>query len=359
MKILKAKPIHFKKANAYLGAFIICLLVIIQIGITNSDGFQLVISNAILIVSTYFLWAFLIEYLNGVLPSLNKKDYTIKIVFEVVFSVFILIIFHLIITNILYYTFIAIVSNQTFFEAILSFKPFVLKSILSRFFDILIIVFLLKVYETFYLVQQQKLKVVQLEKELHTTQLTVIRSQLNPHFLFNSLHTLNTLIGFDNDKAKVILIKITNLLRKILTLENVPLITFEEELEYFKDYLEIEQERFFDRLKIDVKVDEDTKHIKVPTLILQPLIENAFKHGVSLVEKNAKVELTASIVDNLLHIKLINSVPKHQQNLINNSTKVGLKNLNEKLKTVFGSDFHFSTNKENHVFIAYLKLKPL
>lgn len=359
MQILKSKQLHFKKRYAYLGALVISLIVIIQVGIANGNVFRLFIGNSILILSTYFLWTYLIEYLNGILPTTTNKKYGLKQVNGIVITIVILIIFHLIITNALYYTYIVFTSNQTFLEAINSFKPFVLKSILSRLLDVIVIVIFLKIFETYYVNQQQKLKVIQLEKELHSTQLQILRAQLNPHFLFNSLHTLNTLIGFDNDKAKVILIKITNLLRKILTLEQTPFIAFEEELEYFKDYLEIEQERFFDRLTIKIDVDENTKKIKVPTLILQPLIENAFKHGVSLAQNDAKVEFSGKLIDDILHIKLSNTIPKTDRNSIQNSTKVGLKNLNEKLQSVFNNDFHFSTTKEESTFIAHLKLKAL
>lgn len=359
MQILNAKKPNFKKKYAYLGAVIISLIIVFQVGLSNGNIFRLFLGNAILVFSTYLLWAYLIEYLNGVLPSFRKKYFDLKQLLSVVVSVFVLIIFHLIITNILYYSFITLTTKQTFFEGLNSFKPFVLKSILSRVLDVIVIILILKIYETYHENQQQKLKVIQLEKELHSTQLQILRAQLNPHFLFNSLHILNTLIGFDNDKAQSILLKITNLLRKILTIEQTPIITFDEELEYFKDYLEIEQERFFDRLTITLDIDDNTRKIKIPTLILQPLIENAFKHGVSLVEKDAIVKLSAKLKERFLEIELINSVPTESKNIPKNSTKVGLKNLNEKLKSVFGNDFHFSTQKEENVFVVKLKLKPL
>ena len=106
------------------------------------------------------------------------------------------------------------------------------------------------------------------------------------------------------------IIKVTHLLRNLLDQRGKHLIAFEEELAYFERYLDIEQERFHDRLTVNFDIEEATKPVLVPTLMLQPLIENAFKHGISLIEEKAQIKLSASIKDQKLAIKLSNSIPK-------------------------------------------------
>ena len=97
------------------------------------------------------------------------------------------------------------------------------------------------------------------------------------------------MIGFDDVKARSIVIKMTHLLRKMLNEKNRHIITLEEEIEYFKNYLAIEQERFNDRLLVTYKLEETTKSLEVPALVLQPLIENAFKHGIALIEGKCEI----------------------------------------------------------------------
>jgi LytS/YehU family sensor histidine kinase len=191
---------------------------------------------------------------------------------------------------------------------------------------------------------------VELENQLHISQLETLKAQLNPHFLFNALHALHTLIGYDDNKAKSMTIKISSLLRKILDQKDKHMVTLEEELDYLKDYLEIEQERFHDRLSINFDIQEDTKSLMVPNLILQPLAENAFKHGISLVEGEGVISLSSLMKDNLLLIEMSNTLPKGNKSSNIKSTRLGLSNLRNRLEQLYGDDYDLKTERKEDNF---------
>lgn len=358
MKILERQKLNIKKKYILIAAILLSFIIVLQINSTNtSNTLKVTLSDIVFFIANYSLWALMIEYVYGAVKPFNvSSNWNLLLIFRAFISLIILVFIHLIITNIIYYSFVIFKTGISVLEAFNNFKPFILKSILSRCIDVFVIIILLKILQTYVTVQKQKLQVLTLENELNVAQLETLRWQLNPHFLFNSLHTLNTLIGYDDERAQEMIIKITNLLRKMLSQKEVHLITFEEELEYFKNYLEIEQERFYDRLNVKLEIEKETNNILVPTLMLQPLIENAFKHGISRIEGKGDIHLKASTIERQLVISICNTIPKEGSVPSPLSTKVGLVNLKNRLDKVFGGNYEFSTIKENNQFTATIKI---
>jgi LytS/YehU family sensor histidine kinase len=237
------------------------------------------------------------------------------------------------------------------------FQPFLFKSILSRVLDVVVIVFLIKLLEGYWTLQKQKLQVVSLENQLHLSQLEALRAQLDPHFLFNTLHTLHALIGYDDRKAKSMLIKVTSLMRKTLEQRGRHLISLEEELEYVQNYLDIEQERFHDRLNVILDMTQQAKQLQVPALILQPLIENAFKHGISLLETAGEIRLSAQIADGQLVLELQNSVPLETKHSPIPSNGLGLTNLKKRLTQEYGKTYTFSADRNGSFFVVRIQIE--
>lgn len=359
MQILRKHPLNIKRGYLYIAALIFSFILVLQV--SNANGVSSiygVLRYVVFFLVNYFTWIFLIDYIYGAVESIHLKSKNkIKTLLLAVTSLVLLLIFHLVVTNLVYYAYLMTMHDLTFNDVLNDFKPFVLKSMLSRVLDLVIIIIFMKSMQAYWMIQKQKLKVVSLENELHLSQLEALRAQLNPHFLFNTLHTLNSLIGYDNEKARSMIIKVTHLLRKMLDQKGKHMITFEEELDYFRSYLEIEQERFHDRLEVQLEIGEETKSLVVPALILQPLIENAFKHGISLIEGNGKIKLSASIEDNKLVIFLSNTISDRGKLSVVHSTKVGLDNLKNRLDQVFEKDYEFSARKEGDVFVVSLKMK--
>ncbi|OSY87233.1 hypothetical protein WH52_12280 [Tenacibaculum holothuriorum] len=360
MAILSKYKLEVPKKYVFISALLFSFAVILQVVNAEPEINALVyIRHITLFTAVYLFWALTIDYLCGVVKPFDENKPKFTQFLERFISATILVLLNLIVTNVLYYTILIIFTNFTFAEVYDDFSPYLLKSILIRFLDVIIIGAVLKIIEAYQIVQKQKLKVVSLENKLHLSQLEALRNQLDPHFLFNTLHTLNTLIGYDDKKARSMVVKVTNLLRKILDKREKHLITFEEELEYFTSYLDIEEERFHDRLEVTIDVEDRTLSVMVPTLILQPLIENAFKHGISQIEDKGKISLEVKLQERFLVINLSNSIPKKNHSSVINSTRVGLTNLQSRLQQVYGDDFKFSTKKKNDMFSVTIKINEI
>jgi len=150
-------------------------------------------------------------------------------------------------------------------------------------------------YQSFHFYQaamERQTRAAQLETQLSHAELENLKSQLHPHFLFNSLHTIGVLMQEDVDAASHLLVTLGDLLRMALERRDNE-ITLESELEFVGKYLEIEQTRFHDRLKVHMDVPPDLLGVYVPSLALQPLVENAIKHGISVDSAAGRLEIAA------------------------------------------------------------------
>jgi|GEM_PF-1698446 len=357
MNILRSHSTDIPKRYVYISALLFSLAVIIQVSATEQNpSTGLFLRRFILFGSIYAFWALVLDYINSLIKPFEKgKPILVQISARLVSATF-LVLLNVLTTNIIYYSILIAFAGFTISEAYLDFQPYIIKTIIVRFFDIIAIGFMLKLIEANQTLQAQKLRVVSLENQLHISQLETLRNQLDPHFLFNTLHTLNTLIGYDDKKARSMVIKITNLLRKILDKREKQLITFDEEMDYFKNYLEIEEERFHDRLEVAIDIEHETRDIMVPTLMLQPLIENAFKHGIAQIEGKGLISLKAFIKRDVFTINLSNNIPEHNLPSPPNSTKVGLQNLESRLQQVYGKEYVLNTETIENNFVATIKI---
>lgn len=165
-------------------------------------------------------------------------------------------------------------------EASLSL-PFVVGRLHGNLLTYLAIVAGWNLVETYRRARERELRASRLEARLAEARLSALKMQLHPHFLFNTLHAISTLMHRDVDAADRMLTRLGDLLR--LTLENAGTqeVRLKEELDFLEQYLEIERTRFGDRLTIEFEVDPETLDARVPNLILQPLVENAIRHGVA------------------------------------------------------------------------------
>lgn len=180
-------------------------------------------------------------------------------------------------------------------------------------------------------------------------QLSALRAQINPHFLFNALTTIGYLINTAPEKAFETLMKLTRLLRGVLS-STGEFSTLSEEIKLIENYLDIEKARFEERLRVKIKVPKDLEKMKIPALILQPLVENAIKHGVSENKKGGEVCISADLKtqDKEVFLKLSvfdTGTGKKAEN-IKNSTGVGLKNISERLKTYYGEKAHLTVKND-------------
>ena len=190
---------------------------------------------------------------------------------------------------------------------------------------------------------------VQLESQASTAQLAMLRYQLNPHFLFNTLNSISTLVLLkQSERANAMLSRLSSFLRYTLVNEPTAKVTLVQEVETLKLYLEIEKMRFEDRLRPHFKIDGDTISARLPSLLLQPLIENAIKYAVTPAEHGADIWITAQREGRAVRIEVADSGPGDGGPVESQSTGLGLANIQDRLAQAYGAAHGFSTRTNEH-----------
>jgi two-component system, LytTR family, sensor kinase len=187
----------------------------------------------------------------------------------------------------------------------------------------------------------EKERLLRAESELREARLLALRYQLNPHFLFNSLNAVSTLVLDGNAPAATrMLAQIGDLLRTSLDSEVTAEVTLSEELAFTEGYLAIEQTRLGERLKIDMSVPLETRDALVPNMLLQPLVENAVRYGVAPLIEGGWIAIKSALDADRLRIVVGNSGRREGEQ--KNGNGIGLGNTAERLKTLYGANFEFS-----------------
>ncbi|MCP3730074.1 histidine kinase [Sphingomonas sp. MG17] len=202
----------------------------------------------------------------------------------------------------------------------------------------------------FYLIVEDQIDQMQvLENQASSAQLAMLRYQLNPHFLFNTLNSISTLVLLkQTDRANAMLARLANFLRYTLANEPTAHVTLAQEVETLKLYLEIEKMRFEQRLRPEFDIDPRTVKARLPSLLLQPLVENAIKYAVTPQEEGAEICVTARLAGERVQITVSDTGPGliEGRNRPSLSTGVGLTNIRERLAQAFGPDHRFETRTD-------------
>jgi two-component sensor histidine kinase len=182
----------------------------------------------------------------------------------------------------------------------------------------------------------------QLEIRLAQTQLSTLRQQLRPHFLFNTLNTITALISVDARSAERMVSGLSSLLRLSLRSDDEQEVPLDREMEMLEHYLEIQRIRFRDRLTIDVRIDPSVRQALVPNLVLQPLVENAIRHGIGPRAAGGRVEIAARRRNGTLELRVEDDgVGPRAGGPSADGTGTGLANTRARLQHLYGSDHRF------------------
>jgi two-component system LytT family sensor kinase len=207
-------------------------------------------------------------------------------------------------------------------------------------------------FVSLYNLSEKNAKEARLESLVKETELKMLRSQINPHFLFNSLNSISSLTITDPDKAREMVIKLSEFMRYALSKKDEQPVTLRSELENLRLYLEIEKVRFGDRLSTEENIEEKCLEIKMPVMLLQPLYENAIKHGVYESTECVAIKTKVSCNSGYLEIVISNNydaVPSPTR-----GTGTGLKNVSRRLDLFYGNKATIKTAKENGVYSVML-----
>ncbi len=190
--------------------------------------------------------------------------------------------------------------------------------------------------------REGELKASQLETQLAQAQLQALKMQLQPHFLFNTLHTIAMLNLKDPKAANRMISRLSDLLRLALDNTGAQEVSLQQELDFLKHYLEIQQTRFQDRLQVKLEIDPASLDARVPNLILQPIVENAIRHGVADQETNGQIEIHACRQNGWLQLRVHDNGPGIPSLAMTQlKLGIGLKNTQDRLTQLYGASHRF------------------
>lgn len=196
--------------------------------------------------------------------------------------------------------------------------------------------------------RERELRAAQLETRLARSQLDALKMQLHPHFLFNTLNSISVLMGDDIKSARRMLTRLSELLRASLENDGAHEVSLKEELEFLTNYLEIEQTRFHDRLTVRMEIEPAALDARVPNLILQPLVENAIRHGIAPRSEGGLVEIRADCRNGMVQLQVRDNGPGVTASESEKSMKgIGLSNTRARLKQLYGPAHSFEMHEAN------------
>jgi two-component system LytT family sensor kinase len=218
------------------------------------------------------------------------------------------------------------------------FSPLVVKTLVFNILIYWVLVSVAHALDYYRRFRERELRATQLERNLTAAKLKTLQMQLNPHFLFNTLHAISALMHKDVKAADRMISRLSDLLRRALDNSETQEVPLHEEIDFLRRYLEIEQARFGERLEVRIEVDPAASNLLVPNLLLQPLVENAIKHGIEPNARKGIVQITAAREDGKLRMEVRDNGKGLGKTY---DERIGLANTRSRLEQLYG---------ENHTF---------
>lgn len=311
--------------NQLLGVLIISLIA------WGQSRFALDGVHLLFITTNYTCWLLLLPWINGWVKS--DKSWKLKGLSRTTFQLILIIGAQWVFSNTLFHLLRFVFLPYPLLPQWNEVLGYLFPSLMGRAIDLALFTGLLAWIHQNSLLNERQLEVVEKQSELQRSKLQSLKNQLNPHFLFNTMHNIAALIGHDDETAHKLTVKVSHLLRKIMTINELEEHSLSEEWEFVQDYLAIESERFQDRLILEVEFDERIKQRIVPTMILQPLVENAFKHGIAHAVGSTTLHIHIQSNEQTDSITIVNE--RFTQAPVTASNGIGLRNLEERLQTYY------------------------
>ncbi len=240
------------------------------------------------------------------------------------------------------------VDYQQFIESTLVFR-FVLGFLL--FIIVIILDYVIIYYDNF---KTNLIREIELSKLVKEAELKSLKYQINPHFIFNSLNSISSLTISNPNKAREMSINLSNFLRKTLADNESQTIKLKDEIDNIKLYLEIEKVRFEERLEFIFNIDDNCEEYEIPNMILQPIVENAIKHGVYESIEKVTINFDCKLEEKFISITIKNNFDASAVSEIGEG--IGLQNISERMELLYGRMDLISINKNSNIFKVLLKI---
>lgn len=203
------------------------------------------------------------------------------------------------------------------------------------------------IYFTYHYVEKtrnEKLDKIRLESLVRELELKTIKSHINPHFIFNALNSIRALVDENPERARTAITELSNILRSSMQAEKIETAPLERELNLVKDYLELEHIRFEDRLMVEYDIDEDTLDQEIPPMMLQTLVENAIKHGISKQISGGKIKIVSDFIKDHLELTVQNT---GSLSIARSPEGFGIVSTQNRLKLLYGDKASFDIKNVN------------
>lgn len=212
-------------------------------------------------------------------------------------------------------------------------------------------------YKTISTNEELKNSILQGELQLKEQQLKYLKLQIHPHFLFNTLNTLYAFSLNKNEKTPEMILQLSNLLDYILYQTQKPLVFLSEEIKHLKDYIELEKNRFQDKLEVNFKTENISEYTQIPPMLFLPFLENSFKHGKD-ANGIIKIDIVLKQKDGQLYFEIINSngSTNSEQNFGTNENGIGLENVKQRLDLLFNNHYYLEIENLQSEFKVKLNI---
>ena len=205
--------------------------------------------------------------------------------------------------------------------------------------------------------RKQQLDALQMEALVKSLELKTIKAHINPHFIFNALNGIRALIDEDPSRARRAITELSNILRSSLSAEKGETVSLQEELKIVKDYLALENMRFEDRLRVEYEIDDETLHCLVPPMMLQTLVENAIKHGISKQIRGGTIRIISDFRENFHELAVQNT--GHLNGTTNPKGGFGLTSTQDRLGLLYGEKARFEIQQLHPELVEARVLIPV
>lgn len=195
--------------------------------------------------------------------------------------------------------------------------------------------------------------IINLKNEKAKTELMQLQSQVNPHFFFNMLNNLYGLVDKDKDKAKMLILKLSDMMRYSIYEGQKEFVPLKDEIDFIKNYIELHRMRYHKKIDINYDIDVDNDNLKILPLLFIILVENAFKHGVEVLRDNAFVDIQLTSHQNQLYLTIKNNFDVSEKS----KSGIGLSNLHRRLELVYPNRHEIVHHIDNDIYTVTLKLK--
>lgn len=216
-------------------------------------------------------------------------------------------------------------------------------NVISTVFLWSLIYFAIKYFDNY---KKAEIESLIFEAAIKDFELKTLKAQLNPHFMFNAMNSIRSLIEEDPQSAKDAITKLSNLLRYALKIERTETVPLGEELKTIQDYLDLERIRFEERLKYVIRTTPDSERVEIPPMMIQTLVENGIKHGISKSMQGGEVSIDSEVLDEKLFVRIRNTGHFSEEDL-KNSKGFGISNTKHRLNLLYGEKAFFTIKNEN------------